>query len=57
MHVDEVIWRGENGGTIWETSHRCCTMRKVRSKEVTAGGRFDFYLDSIIADICCWWYV
>ena len=34
--------------TIWETSHRCCIMRKVIHKEVTAGGRFDFFLDSAI---------
>ena len=38
--------RGENGGTTWETSHRGCIMRKVVSKEVTAGGGFDFFLDS-----------
>ena len=50
MHVDEVLCHGENGGATWETSHRGCIMRKVESKEVTAGGRFDFFLDSGIAD-------
>ena len=29
-----------------ETSHQGCIMRKVISKEVTAGGRFDLFLDS-----------
>ena len=43
MHVNQVIWHEENIGTIWETSHRCCLMRKVIKKEVTAGGRFDFF--------------
>ena len=28
------------------TSNRGCILRKVVSKEVTAGGRFDFFLDS-----------
>ena len=46
MHVDEVLCYEENGGATWETSHRGCIMRKVVSKEVTAGGRFDFFLDS-----------
>ena len=46
MHVDEVLCHGENGGTTWETSHRDCIMRKVVGKEVIAGGRFDFFLDS-----------
>ena len=32
----------ENGRATWKTSHRGCIMRKVISKEVTAGGRFDF---------------
>ena len=30
------------------TSHRGCIMRKVVGKEVTAGGRFDFLLDSAL---------
>ena len=35
VHANEVLWRGENGGTTWETSHRCCIiMRKVIHKEV-----------------------
>ena len=46
MHVDEVLCYEENGGATWETSHGGCIMRKVVSKEVTAGGRFDFFLDS-----------
>ena len=46
MHVDEVLCHGENGGATWETSHRGCILRKAVSKEVTAGGRFDFFLDS-----------
>ena len=28
------------------TSHRCYIMRKVICEEVTAGGRFDSFLDS-----------
>ena len=47
MHVDEVLCHGENGGATWETSNRGCRMRKVVSKEVTAGGRFDFFPDSV----------
>ena len=46
MNVDEVLCHGKNGGATWETSHQGCIMRKVVSKEVTAGGRFDFFLDS-----------
>ena len=46
MHVDEVFCHGENGLAAWETSHRGCIMRKGLCKEVTAGGRFDFFLDS-----------
>ena len=46
MHVDEVLCQGENGGTTWETSHRGCLMRTAVSKVVTAGGSFDFFLDS-----------
>ena len=46
MHVNQVIWHEKNIGTIWETSHRCCIMRKVIHKEVTAAGRFDCFLDS-----------
>ena len=47
MYVDEVLCHGENGGATWQTSHRGCIMRKVVSKEITAGGRFDFFLDSV----------
>ena len=43
MYADEVLCHGENEGATWDTSHRGCTMRKVISKEVTAGGRFDFF--------------
>ena len=42
MLVDEVLCHGENGGATCETSHRGCFI----SKEVTAGGRFNFFLDS-----------
>ena len=48
MHVDEMLCHGENGGATWETSNRGCIMRKVISKEVTARGRFDFFLDSVV---------
>ena len=47
MHVDEVLWHGEDGGTAWETSHRFCIMRKAIRREVVAGGRFDFSLGSV----------
>ena len=47
MHADEVLCNGENGGATRDTSNRGCIMRKVVSKEVTAGGRFDFVLDSV----------
>ena len=50
MHADEVLCRGENGGAIWETSNRGCILRKVVSKEVTAGGRLDCFLDSALYD-------
>ena len=43
MHVDEVFYHGENGGATWKTSHRGCIMRKVVSKEVTAGGLTFFW--------------
>ena len=46
MHVDEVFCHGENGGETWESSHGGYIMRKVVCKELTAGGRFDFFLDS-----------
>ena len=48
MYVDEVLRHGENGEATWETSHRGFIMRKVVSKEVTAGGRFDLFLDSVL---------
>ena len=41
-----MLWHEENIGTIWKTSHRCCIMRKAIHRKVTAGGRFDFFLDS-----------
>ena len=47
MHVNQVVWHEKNIGTIWQTSHRCCVMRKVVLKEVTAGGRLDIFLDSV----------
>ena len=31
-----MLWHEEDGGTAWETSHRCCIMRKVIRKEVGA---------------------
>ena len=46
-HVNEVLCHGENRGATWETSHRGCLMGKVVSKSVTAGGRFEFFLDSV----------
>ena len=46
VHAYEVLWQGENGGTTWEISHRCCIMRKVIWKEMGAGGRFYFFLHS-----------
>ena len=46
MHVNQVIWHEGNIGTIWDTSYRCCIMRKVIHKEVTARGGFDFFVDS-----------
>ena len=49
MHSDEVIWHEESGGTTWKTSHRCCIMRKVISKEVATGGRLHFFLDSVFS--------
>ena len=45
MHVDEVTWHRENGGTTGQISHRCCIMRKVIRKVVGAGGRFGVFLD------------
>ena len=42
MHVDEVLWHVEDGRMAWETSNRCCIMRKVIRKEVVARGRFAF---------------
>ena len=48
MHVNQVIWHEENIRKIWETSQRCCIMRKVIHKEGTARGRFDYILDSAV---------
>ena len=36
-----------NGGATWETSYRCCIMKKVIRKEVGAGGGFDCFLDAV----------
>ena len=49
MHGNQVIWFEENIGPKWETSRQCCVLRKVICKEVTAGGRFNFFLDSALA--------
>ena len=43
MHSDEVIWHEKSGGTTWNTSYRCCILRKVVSKEVAIEGRFHFF--------------
>ena len=43
MHVDEVLCHVENGVATWEASHRGYIMKKAVSKEVTAGGWFDFF--------------
>ena len=48
MHVNKVIWHEENIGTIFETLHRCCIMRKDIRKEVTAWWKLEFFLDSIL---------
>ena len=48
MHANEVSWHGEDGRTIWETSYRCCIMRKIIHKEVTTRGKLDLFLDSAI---------
>ena len=40
MHVNEEILHEEIGGKTWGTLYRCCMMRKVVCKEVTARGRF-----------------
>ena len=48
MHVNQVILYEENIGPQWETSRQCCVMRKVICKEVTAGRRFNFLLDSVL---------
>ena len=42
MHANEEIWNEESGRTIWETSYRCCVMKKVIHKKAAAGGRYDF---------------
>jgi len=42
----QVILHGENEGIIWEASHQCCIMWRVMRKEVTARGKFEFFLDS-----------
>ena len=53
MHVDEVLCHGENGVAPWQTLHRGCIIRKVVSKAVTAGGTFDFFLDSALSHSKC----
>ena len=53
MHVDEVLFHGENGGAPWQTSHQGCIIQKVVSKAVTAGGRFDFFLESALLHSKC----
>ena len=52
MYVDEVLCHGENGGATWDTSHRACIMRKVLSKEVTAGGLCTIVMFSFELPIC-----
>ena len=37
MHINQVIWHEENIGTVWETSHQCCVMRKVILKKLLLG--------------------
>ena len=39
---------GGMGGATWEISLLGCIMRKVVGKAFTAGGRFDFFLDSVV---------
>ena len=43
MHVNKEILHEENRRTTWETLHWCCVVKKVIRKEVTTGGRFDFF--------------
>ena len=46
MYIDEVLCRGR-----MERQHEKypgCILRKAISKDVTAGGRFDFFLDSAV---------
>ena len=47
MHVNQVIWHEEYIEAIWETLHRCFIMSEVIHKEVSAGGRLNFFLDSV----------
>ena len=47
MHTNEVIWHGENVKTRWDASYRYCIARKVICNEFTAGGRSEFFLDSV----------
>ena len=49
MNANETIWPGENGETAWETSYRCCIMRKVIGKEMATGGRLHSFLDSVLS--------
>ena len=46
MHLNQEILHEENGEAKFETSNRCCIVRMVIRKEVTTGGRFNFFLDS-----------
>ena len=50
MHVNGAICLEKNGGSTWQISHQGCIMRKAIHKEVTAEGRFDFLLDSVLKD-------
>ena len=43
MHVMRCLAMGRMEGQHTKTSHRGCIMRKAVSREVTAGGRFNFF--------------
>ena len=42
-HVNEEILHEENGGAIWETSHRCCVVRKVMQTELLPEEGLSFF--------------
>ena len=48
MENSDTCKRGEG----YFTSDRCCLMRKVICKNVTAGGRYDFFLDFALYTSC-----